>query len=440
MEKKTVSLTLETGGILRLSPSFLKELRAPVGTTFLLHPVGEVLTVYRKGREEEDLSPWLENLTLMGKAGSFTIADLFSLLSLSQKSGVLRFLGKEVVRDVFFRNGEVTFARTNDPSFRLGAILVKRGLITEEKLQEVLRIQEKEGGRLGGILVKKGFLTPPKLFEAVRYQVEEIIYSIFSFTEGTFLFFENVTVEEGLEEFVLNTQNLLMEGYRRLDEWQIIREKIPNEKVVLLRKVPEYVGKPETKAEPIVFNLIDGKRNVAQILKESGLGEFDVYRALYDLLRRGLIDTVATQKRVEKPSSSLEEILSAYNRLFAGMIRILNKFSASEVYMEDQIRAFVDSLDSSLQPILKGIAFHPELGTINPKVVLENLQELARSFSTTSTIAGYTEILLKQKLKMALDELLNYLLFSVKNLLPPKHADSLIQKVRSAQRELFQRI
>ncbi|MFQ5664763.1 MAG: GspE/PulE family protein, partial [Terriglobia bacterium] len=48
-------------------------------------------------------------------------------------------------------------------SARLGEILIKEKLITQEQLQQALEHQKKNGGRLGGALVKLGFITDEEI-------------------------------------------------------------------------------------------------------------------------------------------------------------------------------------------------------------------------------------------------------------------------------------
>lgn len=53
---------------------------------------------------------------------------------------------------------------------KLGRILVKAKVVTEEQLQKALQIQKKEGGRLGSILVKSGFVEEQQLLKTLSQQ------------------------------------------------------------------------------------------------------------------------------------------------------------------------------------------------------------------------------------------------------------------------------
>lgn len=54
---------------------------------------------------------------------------------------------------------------------KLGDLLVATGYITQEKLEEVLKEQNRTGERLGRILVNKGYITEQNLIEALEFQL-----------------------------------------------------------------------------------------------------------------------------------------------------------------------------------------------------------------------------------------------------------------------------
>jgi len=86
--------------------------------------------------------------------------------------------------------------------------------------------------KAGEILVQMGVLTPKQLWWAVKNQVLEIIYKIFSLSEGKFYFEEVDELKEEKIKLSTSTTNIIMEGIRRLDELPRIKELIPDDKVV----------------------------------------------------------------------------------------------------------------------------------------------------------------------------------------------------------------
>ena len=57
------------------------------------------------------------------------------------------------------------------PYLKLGELLIKEGIITQSQLDEVIKIQAKEGGRLGEILLRMGFVTEEDIVVALGKQL-----------------------------------------------------------------------------------------------------------------------------------------------------------------------------------------------------------------------------------------------------------------------------
>jgi len=60
---------------------------------------------------------------------------------------------------------------THAPAPRLGQILLKHTSLSEEQLDEALRIQEKEGGLLGDILIRRSMIMPHEIMRALCIQL-----------------------------------------------------------------------------------------------------------------------------------------------------------------------------------------------------------------------------------------------------------------------------
>src|SRR6185436_11276011 len=80
---------------------------------------------------------------------------------------------------------------------------------------------------LGDILIEAGFLPSETLKEFTKLQTTETIYKLFLWTAGTYEFTqaESSDIEpEGFEP--IRSESVLMEGFRMVDEWPLIRQKV----------------------------------------------------------------------------------------------------------------------------------------------------------------------------------------------------------------------
>ncbi len=64
--------------------------------------------------------------------------------------------------------------------------------------------------------------------DQIRVQIEEAVYFLFTWTEGTFNFEPDLRPE--MQDFLVSIRPdaLLLEGARRVDEWSLIEKKIPD--------------------------------------------------------------------------------------------------------------------------------------------------------------------------------------------------------------------
>ena len=139
----------------------------------------------------------------------------------------------------------------------------------------------------------------------IRVQIEEAVYYLFTWTQGTFNFESDVRPEE--QDFLvsINPESLLLEGARRIDEWSLIEKKIPSFDLIFevdRNRLQESAAELTVEQETLV-RLIDGKRDVAGLVDESGLGEFDAGKSLYGLITAGFLHRVGRTKPAEAVSS-----------------------------------------------------------------------------------------------------------------------------------------
>jgi tetratricopeptide (TPR) repeat protein len=86
-----------------------------------------------------------------------------------------------------------------------------------------------------------------------------------------------------------------------VDEWSLIEKKIPSFDLVfeLDRKKMAEREVELTREQEIVLALIDGRRDVASVIDDSGLGEFDVGKSLYGLITAGYVHKIGRSKPAE---------------------------------------------------------------------------------------------------------------------------------------------
>src|SRR5436190_14769621 len=163
---------------------------------------------------------------LQGDLSKIQLPDVLSFVAMIRESGKLVLTREDLERNIHWASGEIVFASSNSPEHSLGQFLLRNGKITQEQYEESKRRVTPQL-RHGKVLVQMGAISPKDLWWGVKNQVLEIIYSLFTWKDGTFGFYESVE-EIAMERIVLsiNTSSVIMEGIRRLDETARIKEKV----------------------------------------------------------------------------------------------------------------------------------------------------------------------------------------------------------------------
>ncbi|MBI5848583.1 MAG: DUF4388 domain-containing protein [Nitrospirae bacterium] len=228
-------------------------------------------------------------MALEGSLKDFGLADILQLIYFHRKTGVLALDGKTDKVKLLFVDGNIVGAeskRRNEDN-RLGKILTKRGLIKDEDLKAVLEEQRRTGIKLGTALIQRELIDKEKIKEILNSQITETVVQLFGWKQGTYEFAAQGVPQDKELPFSLDTQHLLMEGLRILDELSIIKDRITLD-TLFMRKDGDTSGLSEEEHE--VFTCVDGNNDVSTIIDLTGLDNYLVSKTLLTLMEKGLVD------------------------------------------------------------------------------------------------------------------------------------------------------
>jgi len=235
-------------------------------------------------------------VAIEGPLKELGLHDVFQLLDLSRKTGVLRVTSplRRNQGTIYFDRGGIVGAEVRSNPHPLGEQLVRTGRLTETELAMARDLQARgDGRRLGEILVATDAISQRELERQVRMQVEEVVFEVVSWREGYFSFAEGPL--EGLRteaEIRIPTEAVLMEGARRIDEWSRIERHIPHLGVVpSLAPVDDdlHGALDLLPSEWELLALIDGERDLRAIAGLLGRSEFEVAKIVFGLATSGVI-------------------------------------------------------------------------------------------------------------------------------------------------------
>jgi hypothetical protein len=255
-------------------------------------------------------------MSLTGDLKTMSLPDILQWIALGQKTGTLQVERRSIRKRIIVRDGLIFSSWSNDPRESLGQFLIRLRLVTEEELFKALLAQEEKGRLIGSILVSDGIITEEDLRQALKAKAEETIYDLFLWPSGGFAFKEGEFPHDVLISFETPVTPVIMEGIRRVDEWQRIRTVFPTMEITFKAQ-----GEATATHDPLdrqVLSLASAGKTMAAMSLELRRSEFETAAILFDLHARGLItvDQVRDETQSPDPIGAIQGLLSlAYQRL-----------------------------------------------------------------------------------------------------------------------------
>jgi hypothetical protein len=210
-------------------------------------------------------------------------------------------------------------------------MLVRAEIITNEELEQALDLQKRSLRRLGDVLLELGYLSMDELKEMTALQTTETVYRLFAWKSGNYQF-EAQDVEWDQDTVTpLRAESVLMEGFRQVDEWPMIRKRVSSRamtfeplRILEAERAQQKPAAGEKKDDvdeafdalgdaPVekkdaefatlghherrVFELAGPGRTVEKIVDLSRLGEFETCKALLNLLNLGYLKPIGPAGR-----------------------------------------------------------------------------------------------------------------------------------------------
>jgi hypothetical protein len=272
---------------------------------------------------------------LAGNLHTVPLSDLFQLIVAASKTGMLSISRDNQKREIYFKRGSIVYASSSGSEDELlGNLLLTQNKISKSDLERALSLQKLTGKKLGAVLLEMTLLTQKELVPFLQYQVEEIVYNLFGWNSGEFIFYEGKLPPAEQITTQLNTMNVIMEGSRRIDEWIQIREVIPEEDVKL-----QWVLSPKIKSSTVtltadelqLFPLIDGEKTVSELLQASPQSEFYTRKALYKLITSGLVQGGEKKKIAEQKKSDEELLSSVIIKLYSDSYQTIERMASRKL-------------------------------------------------------------------------------------------------------------
>jgi DNA-binding response OmpR family regulator len=253
-------------------------------------------------------------IVLSGNLAAIPIGAVLQLLQMEAQTGSLAIWNADSEMSIHMRGGLVDLVQSRGAGteFRLGRFFLQEGLVTEAELDEMVKSNSQrtpqsgdrsadsaahQGARvklLGDMLVASGKVTEAQLKDALTRQSSELIYELLRWQAGRFEFHQGLSAPLAESaRLAMPVASVVMEGFRRVDEWRVIEARLGSFDQVLLpdpASVDSLGGEDKlARSERAVLDAVDGERTVREIIAASHLSSFDACRILFQLIEARLV-------------------------------------------------------------------------------------------------------------------------------------------------------
>jgi hypothetical protein len=243
-------------------------------------------------------------MALKGNLRDFTTTQLLNLINLARKTGTLIIQGQDTAH-MAFREGKLIYAYMGSGESSLATVLQVAGKLSEEQSRIIqTRAKGTSDKQLGHMLIQAGYVTQSDIIQSVRQYVLDVVYKLFTWAEGQFRFDANILPSSDRITIPIDLESVIMEGSRRLKEWEVLQEEIPDLEIAL-----RFTDRPDARLNNVnltveewrVVSFINPRNTIQQIARANNLSDFEIRRIVYGMLQAGLVEFVGKPKVVERP-------------------------------------------------------------------------------------------------------------------------------------------
>ncbi len=264
-----------------------------------------------KGEEPGDEPEDEREVTMRGDLDKIELADIFQTLSMSKMEGMLRVRNPLEQRQLIFKDGYVQCIVPNRvETRRLGQRLIQAGVLTADQLRSCLLLQKKSRKPLGVILAEEGHVNETDIENMVVDQVQEELFSLFTWKQGTFEFYKGPISNQELKRRIETTPEfevggVLLEVARRSDEWELIMDTLDSLEEIF-EPIEGNDGELASEAETVLA-ATNGHMSVRDLADATLLPLFECARAMRQLVQEEWVGRISLATGIENAETRLSQ-------------------------------------------------------------------------------------------------------------------------------------
>ncbi|MCJ7581829.1 MAG: J domain-containing protein, partial [Candidatus Aminicenantes bacterium] len=273
------------------------------------------------------------------------------------KRGQLLFRHDAVQKYLFFHNGNLVSAKTNQPQELLGEVLYKLGKIKDDVYSKIDQYIEPKK-KLGEVLVKNSLISENELREGLSYQMREILLNTFSDFEGEFKFQKRDDFSDQEFDIKINIPLLIEDGVRRMKYDPAIKAFFESKRPFPKSKSFFY---RLTEEEKEILEAIRGDVSAALVFQKSRFHPEVFWKSLFLFFCLDLIDFPEDEKKIDSSRSKKGTSIGDMEKNIADALALSENLSKQDHYQLLNVETSADQAEIKRNYFRLARKFHPDL-------------------------------------------------------------------------------
>ncbi len=226
-----------------------------------------------------------------GDLASTPLPEILARVAHFRVPGILEVVNEDITVRVYVRDQSIVHARSTDIGTSLGVYLRRVGRLSQDQFRRIMRERRNTTDRLGVLLVEAGLMAPDQVHEAILRQTEAIVWSLFSWWEGSVAFKLGEWDPVDVMGIQLPLFRVILDGIKRESDPRQLISRIGGRDTVLLPSytVEDAVEMGLEQEDYSLLSMVDGQRTLYDLCAQGPKAGKDNAKFLYAMFVLGRV-------------------------------------------------------------------------------------------------------------------------------------------------------
>jgi hypothetical protein len=245
-------------------------------------------------------------MALKGNLRDFSVTQLLNLVNVARKTGTLIVERSQEQVFVSFKEGKLAFARNGTEAASLIMVLYHARKLNAAQVRAISERAGSMGDKeLGLLLINSNYISQQEIISSLQAYYLGMVNRLFTWSEGLFHFETDQLPPSDKITVRINLENLIIDGSRRMREWEQLQNEIPSLEMAL-----KFSERPGVNLRSLnlsvdewkVISFINPKNTIHQIARATNKNDLEIRRIVYSFIQAGLVEMVRPQGRpIQRP-------------------------------------------------------------------------------------------------------------------------------------------